>query len=149
MANKVIQALAAGDKGNGVFFLDKPESVVDVEGIAKAAGLAFFHLEGAKIESKKQFMNHAAVAMHFPDYFGKNWDAFEEMVTDFTWVEDGNAQGFLIYFDHIDPFHTHHQAEFETLVEIFQDAADDWEEGETRFLVILSGSHVPKGATRA
>jgi RNAse (barnase) inhibitor barstar len=114
---------------------------------AKANKLAFFHLEGAKIEGKDQFLNHAAVALHFPDYFGKNWDAFDEMITDLSWVE-GDFDGYLFYFDHIDPFHSHHKAELETALEIFQDAADAWDEEDKAFILVLSGSKMPKGASR-
>jgi hypothetical protein len=43
----------------------------------------------------------------------------------------------------------HHKAELETLVEIFLDAADAWDSEHTQFVVVLSGTKAPKGASRA
>jgi len=41
-----------------------------------------FYLDGKKINSKQTFLKQAAEAMKFPAYFGANWDAFDECITD-------------------------------------------------------------------
>lgn len=61
---------------NGVFWLKAHAKVSELSKLAHGKKLAFFHLEGQKIEKKEQFLNHAGVAMQFPADAGKNWDAF-------------------------------------------------------------------------
>lgn len=134
------------DAPRGVFWLKSPESPAAVGKLAKAKGLAYFHLEGKSIEKKEQFLNHAATVMHFPDYFGNNWDAFEECITDFEWMDE--AEGFVIHFDHTDNFAAHHESQLETVIELFQDAVDYWKGEGKPMLVLLSGSDPVQGVKK-
>ena len=129
----------------GVYWLKHAESPASVAKLAKARGLAYFHLEGKSIEKKEQFLNHAATVMHFPDYFGNNWDAFEECITDFEWLD---AEGYVIHFDHTDNFAAHHESQLETVVELFQDAVDYWKDEGKPMLVLLSGNEPVPGVKK-
>jgi RNAse (barnase) inhibitor barstar len=121
----------------GVYRVMHAYPVKEVEKAAQAAKLAFFHIEGAKIEKKTQFLNHAALALHFPEYFGNNWDAFEDCLTDLSWVD--SETGYVIYFDHVDPFLDHAHSHFETLLELFADAVDYWKEQGRAMFVLIHG----------
>jgi RNAse (barnase) inhibitor barstar len=121
----------------GVYRLAHAHTVKEVEKAAKAAKMAFFHIEGAKIEKKTQFLNHAALALRFPEYFGNNWDAFEDCLTDLSWVD--TEAGYVIYFDHVDPLLEHAHAHFETLLELFVDAVEYWKEQGRAMFVLLHG----------
>jgi hypothetical protein len=90
-------------------------------------------------------MNAVATALHFPKHFGDNWDALEECLTDLEWVE---ADGYLIYYDHIDGLLGTHPDQFETLVEILRDSVASWKEDGEPMVVLLSGSKAPKGVSR-
>lgn len=130
---------------SGVYWLKHAESPASVSKLAKVKGLAYFHLEGKSIEKKEQFLNHAATVMHFPDYFGNNWDAFEECITDFEWLD---AAGYVIHFDHTDNFAAHHESQLETVVELFQDAVDYWKAEGKSMLVLLSGNDPVPGVKK-
>ena len=140
MPSPELKTLLATDHPRGVLWLKSHASVSELAKLAKAKKMAFFHLEGQKIEKKDQFLNHAAVAMRFPDSFGKNWDAFYDCLTDFEWVD---AKGYVIYFDHTDAFVKHHESQLETAIELFQDAVDYWKDEGKSMLVLLSGTHAP------
>ena len=71
-----------------------------------------FHVDGKTIGRKEQLLNHMATAMRFPKEFGHNWDALEDHLTDLEWVD---ADGYVIYYDHIDPLLGAHPDQFETL----------------------------------
>jgi hypothetical protein len=71
-------------RASGVFRLQGDISAKELEKIIKQGGLAFFLLDGAKINSKDQFLKEAAARLQFPDYFGANWDAFEDCLTDMS-----------------------------------------------------------------
>jgi RNAse (barnase) inhibitor barstar len=129
----------------GVFFLPSHASSRDVQAAAKRAKFAYFHVEGKNIARKEQLLNHVETALHFPGYFGDNWDALEECLTDMEWID---APGYLIYYDHIDGLLAEHPDQFATFVEICRDAVDSWKEDGTPMLVLLSGIKAPKGVAK-
>lgn len=140
-----LAALFESGAPSGVYWLKSAVPPAEIRKLAVGHGLAYFHLEGKSIERKEQFLNQAATVMHFPDYFSSNWDAFEECITDFEWLDTG---GFVIHFDHTDNFANHHESQLETVVELFQDAADYWKAEDKPFLVLLSGAHPVPGAKK-
>jgi len=144
MALAALESLLEADKG-GVWFLPSHVEPKSVQAAAKRAGFAFFHIEGKNITRKEQLLNHAATAMHFPKSFGHNWDALEECLTDLEWVD---AEGYVIYYDHIDGLLEAHPDQFETLVEILRDAVASWKEDGTPLVVLLSGQKAPKGVSK-
>jgi RNAse (barnase) inhibitor barstar len=145
MTPEALRKLFESGKPGGVYWLKGHAAVAELSKLAKSCGMAFFHLEGQKIEKKEQFLNHASTVMHFPDYFGNNWDAFEDCITDMEWID---AEGFLIYFDHTEAFAEHHESQLETVVELFQDAVSYWNKEGKPMLVLLSGSHPAEGIKR-
>jgi RNAse (barnase) inhibitor barstar len=136
--------LLESEKG-GVFYLPQHAAPRDIQAAAARAKFAFFHIEGKNIARKEQLLNHVATALRFPGYFGENWDALEECLTDMEWVD---APGYMIYFDHIDGLLTAHPDQFETFVEICRDAVRSWKEDGTPMVVLLSGVKVPKGVAK-
>jgi RNAse (barnase) inhibitor barstar len=145
MPSPELKNILASDNPRGVYWLKSHASVTELGKLARAKGMAFFHLEGGKIEKKDQFLNHAAVAMKFPDHFGKNWDAFYDCLTDMEWVD---AEGYAIYFDHTNAFAEHHESQLETVIELFQDAVDFWKGEGKAMLVLLSGDQAPAGVKK-
>lgn len=129
----------------GVWFLPAHKEPRALHKLAKEAGYAFFHIEGKSIARKEQLLNHMATAMGFPKEFGENWDALEDHLTDLEWVD---AEGYLLYYDHIDPLLQAHPDQFETLVEILRDAVASWKEDGAAMVVLLSGSKAPKGVAK-
>jgi RNAse (barnase) inhibitor barstar len=129
----------------GVFFIPAPAAWRDVQAAARGAGLASFHIDGKSISRKEQLLNAAATALHFPKDFGHNWDALEECLTDMEWAD---AEGYVIFYDHVDGFMQSHPDQFETFVEICRDAVASWKEDGTPMLVLLSGAKAPSGVTR-
>ena len=142
-----LQALESTLEENrgGVWFVAAPVEPRAIQKLAKAAGFAFFHIEGKNISRKEQLLNHVATALHFPGDFGHNWDALEECLTDMEWVD---ADGYVIYYDHIDALLSAHPDQFETLVEILRDAVASWKEDGTAMAVLLSGTKAPKGVAK-
>jgi hypothetical protein len=90
-------------------------------------------------------MNALATALRLPKHFGQNWDALEECLVDMDWVD---ADGVVLYYDHVDGLLEAHPDQFETLVEICRDAVASWKEDGTPFVVLLSGAKAPKGVAK-
>jgi RNAse (barnase) inhibitor barstar len=141
MSLNTLESVLEENRG-GVWFLPAHKEPRALQKLAKAAGFAFFHVEGKNIARKEQLLNHVATALHFPGDFGHNWDALEECLTDMEWID---ADGYVIYYDHIDALMSAHPDQFATLVEIVRDAVASWKEDGTAMVVLLSGSKAPKG----
>jgi RNAse (barnase) inhibitor barstar len=129
----------------GVWYLAEPVDTRSLQTLAKRSGFAYFHIDGKNIARKEQLLNHVATALHFPTDFGQNWDALEECLTDMEWVD---ADGYLIYYEHIEGLQSAHPDQFETLVEILRDAVSSWKEDDTAMVVLLAGGKAPKGVKR-
>jgi RNAse (barnase) inhibitor barstar len=128
----------------GVWYLPNAE-LRAVQSAAKKANYAFFHIDGKTIERKEQLMNHVATSLHLPKTFGHNWDALEECLIE---LDEGDHDGFVILYDHIDGLLAAHPDQFETLVEILRDAVGSWKEDGTAMVVLLAGGKPPKGVSK-
>ena len=141
--NNAIASLLESGKG-GVWFMPGNGDLRAAQSAAKNAGFDFFHIDGKNIERKEQLLNHVATALRLPKSFGHNWDALEESLIDL----EGEGDGYVIYFDHIDKLLAAHPDQFETLLEILGDAVESWKEDGTPMVVLLSGEKAPKGVAK-
>jgi RNAse (barnase) inhibitor barstar len=104
---------------------------------ADAAGWRLFYLDGARVRDKKSFLDKAARAMEFPEYFGHNWDAFEECVNDLAWAP---ASGYILLFQAPERMIKNARADWEIAVEILTTAIENWNEQGVPFYVLLRGT---------
>jgi RNAse (barnase) inhibitor barstar len=123
-------------RASGVFRLEGDISTKKLEETIKQGGLAFFLLDGTKIHNKEQFLKEAAERLQFPDYFGANWDAFEDCLTDMSWHE---ADGYVILYDNFEAFAEHSPDQFHTALEIFKQSTEFWRDRKKALLVLVRG----------
>jgi hypothetical protein len=106
---------------------------------AEEAGWEVFGLGPAT--SKDEFLAHVAEVFEFPEWFGGNWDAFYDSLTDLEWLP--TQKGYLVVFAGWSDLAAADPAAFETAMEVFRDATDAWAESETHMMVVLPGSGQP------
>jgi hypothetical protein len=73
----------------------------EFETILRQEGFLVFCIDeqqGEAINSKERLMNAMADACHFPDYFGKNWDALKDCLCGLYELPD-KPKGIVLYFD--------------------------------------------------
>ncbi len=121
---------------SGVYLLQESPSVTHLEKISRERGLAFFHIEGQDVRDKDQFLQQTALVLRFPEYFGNNWDAFADCLTDMSWHETG---GFVILYDHFDSLAEGSPREFEIALDIFKESSEFWRNQGKAFFVLLHG----------
>jgi RNAse (barnase) inhibitor barstar len=121
----------------GVYVVEGRVIPTVLKQLARKHGLAVFSLDGGKTRSKREFLDHAAKVLGFPDYFGKNWDAFADCLTDMSWAE---RSGFLITYTDCHQLAEQSPDEFDTAIEIFKEAAEIWKKEGNTFLVLLFGT---------
>jgi len=96
-------------------------------------------LDGRALRSKKALLVGVARALDFPDYFGENWDALEECLSDMSW-RDGQISLLIEHADSIP------DALFATFREVFGQMAEQWaEQGRvcSLFLTGLDNTDIP------
>ncbi len=104
---------------NGVYRLDQPSDRLPV-------------LDGRVLADQEGLLAALGWALEFPDYYGVNWDALEECLTDMSW-RPGPIALHIEHADALAPELRH------TLMDIFADAADAWHEEGRPCSLFLSG----------
>lgn len=64
---------------SGVYRVSRADEVLD------ALRGSEFLLERIAFAEKETLLRNIAAALHFPDWFGGNWDALEDCLTDLAW----------------------------------------------------------------
>lgn len=122
---------------SGMFRSSQASAPKDLERLAADHGFTLFHVEGGTADSKDGFLELMSKALNFPDYFGMNWDAFEDCLTDMVSHEE--AGGYLILYKGFETFAEKEPEDFSTALEIFKDATSFWSEQGKRMVVVLLG----------
>ncbi len=136
---KTLSEMLKDPQASGVYSLQELVSVETLRKLANELGLAFFYIEGQHISDKDQFLKQAALILRFPAYFGDNWDAFADCLSDMSWHE---ADGFVILYDHFAALAKHSPSEFETARDIFKESTEFWRNQGKALLVLLHGRSV-------
>lgn len=81
---------------------------------------------------KASFLAVVAAALHFPDYFGYNWDALADCLGDALQGgggenDDGagNNRGLIVLFEDVSTFASQHPEDFAVAVEILRGAVEE------------------------
>ncbi len=101
----------------------RPESTIKLP-----AGFHLVLLRGSKCKTVSALLAEFAKAFDFPEYFGHNWDALEECLTDLEWLP---AKGYVVLLSDAELVLTKAEAdEWATLVEVLNDAGEAWGTGQ-------------------
>ena len=120
----------------------KPLADRDSVAIANgAAGLQklkteIFYLDGREIRDKQSFLQKMAEVMRFPDYFGYNWDALEECITDLDWCP---AARYILIYDYPETFSKAEPEQWKIAYDILRSAVEYWQGTDTLLEVLLIG----------
>jgi Barstar (barnase inhibitor) len=81
-------------------------------------------IRGRKAQSKASLLDESAAALQFPPYFGENWDAYNDSLTDLEWLP---AEAYALWVTNAplllakEPAEELHQA-----LQIWDNAAQEW-----------------------
>jgi RNAse (barnase) inhibitor barstar len=87
------------------------------------SGFVVRTFDGRKCHTKAGLLGEFARVLDFPSYFGKNWDAFEECVTDLQWLP---TPGYLFVITEADQVLPDHDEEYETFITILEESGKVW-----------------------
>lgn len=137
-----LRAVSTDPHANGLYRLPASWSPTELAEDTAAAGAALAILDGDTIASKADLLRALAAELHFPAYFGRNWDALADCLGDLAWLP---PRGQLILFDHPAPLIRQAPATWAMAAAIFGEAAAYWRTAGRPFSVLLrrTGGLVP------
>jgi len=80
-------------------------------------------LRGAAAPTKTAVMTELARLLEFPSYFGNNWDALYDCLTDLAWLP---AAGYVIVVTDAHQLLVRREADFTTFVDVMNDVGKHW-----------------------
>jgi hypothetical protein len=97
-----------------------------VREVARAGGLPLVEIRFA---DKRRLLDNIAQALEFPEWFGHNWDALEDCLTDLSWRQ-GN--GHLLLFEGVKA-----GDDLGVLLDVLASAAQSWRERGSAFFAVF------------
>ena len=103
---------------------------------AKTAKLYIVKLDLRTVQGKSEFLARLAKALKCPPYFGMNWDALNDCLTDLSWLDD---EGWVVILINGQDFTAKNQNDFNTAIDVFQAAAEYWRSHAKPFWIFVYG----------
>lgn len=129
-----LDGLLAGTLQPGIYRYEGREHPASIDDLLAGHGWRSFYLDGRLVTDKQSFLEAVALAMAFPGYVGRNWDALEEAVRDLEWVP---ATGYLLIFDYPQVLAALQPEDWRTILAILQSAIDFWRARDVPMFVLL------------
>ena len=106
-----------------------------IDKLSRLRGTRLFRIDGSRAHDKRRFLAVAARALGCPDWFGANWDAFADCVTDLEWAP---AFAYVVLLGDMAGFATGAPREFNTAMEVLEQAAKFWSGQGVPFHVLVA-----------
>ena len=130
-------AVLNGDRRSGLYQLVTPISTDDLVTLSQEQGAHLFYINGTAIKSKADFLQAVAKALMFPDYFGNNWDALEDCLTDLDWLTDNRL---ILLYEQPETFAQAEPSEWLVALDILRSTVDYWHTRDRTFSVFIKSS---------
>ena len=98
------------------------------------AGYVLFEIDLAEIEGKETFIAAIAQVVHAPDWFGSNWDALADTLSDFSWQP---AFGYVLLLRNDNGTLGMTAEDHNIVMEIFVDTIAFWKSQDKPFWVFF------------
>lgn len=122
------------DVGQAGVYQVPQQSMAALLSAARATGFATHQVDLSSVRDKTALFKHLAAALEFPSWFGHNWDALADCLSDLAWLP---ANGYVLLLEHCDGFKASHAEDFGTSLQVFAAAADAWRAEAIPFWVLV------------
>jgi RNAse (barnase) inhibitor barstar len=117
-----------------------PRDLRALAGAVKKSGLKLVRVDLRGVHDKPSLLNAIATALKFPEWFGGNWDALEDCLSDLSW---NKAPGYVVLLEHSAELARRAPQEFATAIEVFESVAEYWDEQNKPFWTLFGGIGTP------
>jgi len=138
-AQRLTGLISACKDINGTHLLQGSElSAADLQALQAQLALAGFYIceiDGQAASDEMALVIAIGQAFQFPGYFGRNWNAVDECITDLSWLK---ANGYVCLLRSATTLSKANQQGYPVLLDVFQTAADTWRQHGIPFKLMLA-----------
>jgi barstar (barnase inhibitor) len=128
--SKLLQRLGDASR-SGVYRTSRSDEILDA---TEGSDLRVARISLAGASGKQAVMERVAAALQFPQWFGANWDALEDCLTDLSWT---GAGGHVLLIEGADGLPRDEGGIF---IDILASAAAWWAERGRPFFAVFVGA---------
>ena len=132
-----LERTLAEPQAAGLYRLPARAPLARVARAAASTGRDLYTLDGVSSAAKAAFLRACATALAFPAYFGRNWDALQDCLTDLAWTP---PRGRVILIAHAAAWLAQAPADRQTALDILAFAVAYWRPTPTPLWVLLHGA---------
>ncbi|MGK5556136.1 barstar family protein [Actinomadura kijaniata] len=141
-AERALDDLLAGRLGAGVYQwrAPVPTAWATVEGPdwrdrAAKAGWRTFTVDAGRVRDGDGFLKLCGEAFDLPEWYGENWDALQDCLTDLSWAPA--RHGYLVLWERWTGLAEDDQKAFRTALDVFAEAVEWWRDTGTPMAVLV------------
>jgi RNAse (barnase) inhibitor barstar len=123
-----------GSGASGVFRVAGPVLPTRLGMLSRLHGMQVFDADCMTAVDKHGLLRAIARALKFPDYFGYNWDALEDCLTDLDWLE---ARGTILLLSRADRAAARAPHALAVALDVLEEAAAYWAAEGRTFVVLV------------
>ncbi|MFD3468953.1 barstar family protein [Streptomyces sp. NPDC058682] len=105
-----------------------PQPLAPALEAAEAAGRTTVRLDLSGVRDKSELMRRCGDALRLPEWVGGNWDALADALRDLSWLPVPRGGGWLVAVTSWRDYADARPGEWETLVEVLEEAVGFWRE---------------------
>jgi len=125
--SKLLQRLSDASR-SGVYRTSRTDEILDA---TRGSALHVARIDLAGATAKEALIGRFAKPLAFPEWFGGNWDALEDCLSDLSWITAG---GYVLLIERAEEIPV---VEKGTLVDILSSAAASWAERKRPFFAVI------------
>jgi RNAse (barnase) inhibitor barstar len=118
----------------GIFAL--PSDPGSLDAAAERAGLARWRVDLAGVQTKDALLERLAARLQFPEWFGHNWDALNDVLAELAWEQQN---GVMLVLEHCGDLASADPEAFETSLEVLDSVAENCYDEDIPFWVFVDG----------
>jgi len=126
--------LLAGKVAPSVYHMDMTLRPGTICQQVESAGWQCAYLDGSILFDKTSLLRRCATSLDFPDYFGFNWDALDECMTEPGLI---HADGLVLLYDHAAVLYANSPRDWAVFFDIVSSAIQYWHRNEKSVYLIL------------
>ena len=97
-------------------------------------GIGDLRIDLTRIRGKAGLLSHVASRLELPNWFGRNWDALHDCLSDWSRTHE---RGLVILLENSNEFAVRYRKTFNTATQVFAAAAEQWRSAGKPFWVLI------------
>ncbi len=129
-----IAEILDGEVYPSVYLLESALTIKEIARLKQDRGTKVFVLDGDRIVDSPSLFQEFATEFQFPEYFGHNWDALKDCLTE---LDGHEVDRYIITIDKLDRFIANDSSQWTNFLEVCKSVVEYWQDTETPIYILL------------